>query len=373
MPLSLVTTDIKTETHGRNLTDGIEVGRLENRNAGLDFVRCFAVLGVLLSHWVGGFWLVTGQLSPGWVFAIGGVSVHAFFALSGLLIGSILFTVCARGPTLDLWRRFMARRWCRTLPLYAAVLATLAAVSADFRKVALQFATMTMNLTTGIPKDGAILGTAWSLMVEEWFYLSFSAGLLGAVYLWGQRAVWPTIIAFVAIPFAARCWIPWDDAYHAVIPNLDSIGYGVVLARLRWDKSPLFNYPKAAFAAGAVLLAFTWMPYFLGIVDIDHTMPSTLTLSSVAWCLILAGAMGRRVAVNSMGQFAFAVAAQSYGLYLIHLPVLLIVNSLVIGGVLSMPVASLLFFTVTTSLAVLGRRWIERPGMGLRPSQFPAS
>ena len=110
--------------------DGILTDTNHNlaRNFGLDAVRATAILLVLIAHGtqfiastISGFGLNPADLSwpPGFV------GVELFFCLSGYLIGRILLEIERRGASLGDVRRFLVRRWLRTLPLYFLVLAAL--------------------------------------------------------------------------------------------------------------------------------------------------------------------------------------------------------------------------------------------------------
>lgn len=80
-----------------------------------DFVRSLAILLVLLSHsrgWLLDYWEFAELLKFG-----GYIGVELFFSLSGILVGSILL----KTPLLfdfEQFKRFLVRRWYRTLPNY---------------------------------------------------------------------------------------------------------------------------------------------------------------------------------------------------------------------------------------------------------------
>lgn len=78
------------------------------RNIGLDLPRAAAITLVVASHYVSHYPL------------LGVYGVELFFALSGFLIGGILYReLAAPGDwTLPRVKRFWLRRWYRTLPNY---------------------------------------------------------------------------------------------------------------------------------------------------------------------------------------------------------------------------------------------------------------
>jgi peptidoglycan/LPS O-acetylase OafA/YrhL len=78
---------------------------------------------------------------------------------------------------------------------------------------------------------------AWSLAIEEWFYLLFPLTLFFFVRLLTKReaALLCTIVVFLVVPVIFRAILPvtfnWDAGVRRItLPRLDAIAYGVVLA-----------------------------------------------------------------------------------------------------------------------------------------------
>ncbi|QWT19897.1 acyltransferase [Bacillus sp. NP157] len=142
------------------------------RLPGLDTLRAVAVAWVMLFHsyLVGGLGENFGLLErAGWM------GVDLFFVLSGFLIGSQVFRGLRDGGSLDL-RAFYARRAARILPAFLVVLGLYVAWPAwretPQMQPAWQFLTFTFNLWFDAP-DRYAFSHAWSLCVEEHFYLLF--------------------------------------------------------------------------------------------------------------------------------------------------------------------------------------------------------
>jgi len=241
-------------------------GSFSHRNLGLDVIRATAILLVLVSHFGDIFARFCGAVSPGYVSISGVFGVELFFVLSGFLIGNLLLRIVRTEPSWRSWLVFMIRRWMRTLPLYFVWMGVLLLIwpplDHTWSHIA-HYATLTQNLLWRMPHD-KWFGVSWSLAVEEWFYLLFSAALIGSVAVTGTRkCVWYVIALFIAAPVAARLGLPatgdWSQTtYETVGLRLDAIAYGVVLAKLGDRDASLFRHPWLALGVGLATLAFVW-------------------------------------------------------------------------------------------------------------------
>ncbi len=336
---------------------------------GLDAVRAAAVLLVVASHACGYGWSVYGLPAPGWTGFMGGLGVQLFFALSGLLIGRILLGVADR-PTPDAWLRFMCRRWGRTLPLFWTVLALMAVLSPPAAAVGshvLRWGLMLLNL--GHDPEDEWFAVAWSLAVEEWFYLLAATALLAGCARWGRAAVWPVVGAFLLVPLAAREAIP-GYGYHDGLLSLDCIAYGVALAALERRGCPgLFGRPRAAAAVGCLLILVAWWTYLVPGLH-GAWLPTSPCLAEAGCCGLLVGALAVRRMPAVLARPSAAVALHSYSAYLVHLPVLALAAGAAKAGV-PLAAAFALGLAGAAAAAHAGHALVEAPGMRLRPAQAP--
>jgi peptidoglycan/LPS O-acetylase OafA/YrhL len=296
---------------------------LPRRNAGLDVVRASAILGVLASHYL-------GVVHPGWMDGLagflGGGGVHAFFALSGFLIGRILLAA-AEEPTFDTWLTFMKRRWSRTLPLYAVVLLTifiLVPPEADQWKNLVRYATMTQGVWTS--PETQWFAVSWSLAVEEGFYLLFGTAFLAAAAFFGsRRAIWPCLILFLLLPPLVRYVAfhqGWNIGTHAVLWSLDGIAWGVLVAVVqRHHKAIVDRYTGFLAVVGCILIWMAWHPFILGHATPFYG-PLTLTMSCAGFAYLLPLA-ARLEDLGKAGWPIRQISLHSYGAYLIHLDLLI--------------------------------------------------
>lgn len=235
---------------------------------GLDVLRAMAICTVLHQH--GYFFfdqLVDRELWHAPVLVDG---VTLFFVLSGFLIGRILFKEQAKGRLRngsDLLR-FWKRRWWRTLPAYFLVL--LIVISAallngyDMPDWLWRYFFFLQNLAWPHP---GFFGEAWSLCVEEWFYVLLPVTLLliGRVEPSLKRnAILLAIAVFILGPLALKHWrimhsmeLDKLDSHFRMIVlyRMDNLMIGVAAAWLAlfktswWQRSRLIGL-----VAGVVLL-----------------------------------------------------------------------------------------------------------------------
>lgn len=180
-----------------------------SRLHGLDTLRSAAILSVILYH-VSGF---GGENKlPGWFDPIAQylwIGVDLFFVLSGYLIGSQLLRPYLKGEKPSLWK-FYSNRMYRILPAYLAVLALYEFVP-QWRELpalapAWTFLTFTRNLLFERYTAHAF-SHAWSLCVEEHFYLLLPLILVAVMRRPSARKTVIVFAAFVVAGMALRAFI----------------------------------------------------------------------------------------------------------------------------------------------------------------------
>jgi peptidoglycan/LPS O-acetylase OafA/YrhL len=342
---------------------------------GLDLVRAVAVLAVLAAHACD--LLEPVFLAPKAAQALAVTGVELFFVLSGFLIGGIIIDTVRRDVR---WvANFWVRRWLRTLPNYFLFLALNVAVfHAIYRRwpVFGSYVVFAQSLLWPHPQ---FFNEAWSLAVEEVFYLL--APLAALAFLPLARGRWRVlavlVLAAVLIGGArvayVRAYDPsWDMGVRKVVLlRLDCIVYGVVAAYAcrRWRFSGL---ARLAFAAGGAVVA----GYAVWLLSIGWVQASPLW-RALFFSLLSAGAAGLLpLAAELDGSTvpAFVVAATrrvalwSYALYLVNLPVQRLMILFGIEATRPLPAVGLALAFVVTSLAwsAATYRWFERPIMDTR-------
>jgi peptidoglycan/LPS O-acetylase OafA/YrhL len=208
------------------------------RLPGLDLLRAIAIVWVMLFH----SWIVGGLGGPFQPVAdYGWMGVDLFFVLSGYLIGFQLLEPLSRGEPLR-FGRFYLRRAFRILPVFLVVLAIYTWLpswrEAPGMQPVWQFLTFTVNLLIDYPRNQAF-SHAWSLCVEEHFYLVFP----WLAWLLTRRPSLRVTIAvgvgIVAAGMLIRGYASLHDmdfiksVYFPTWSRLDGLLAGVVLATLQ--------------------------------------------------------------------------------------------------------------------------------------------
>lgn len=314
------------------MTSNASISRLH----GLDTLRAFAVLVVVLYH-LTVFDELPQALLP--VTYYGFMGVDLFFVLSGFLIGRQLLKPYLRGKRPSI-REFYLRRAYRILPAYLAVVALYFLVPAwrDYPQLPSlwKFLTFTMNL--GFSFNTRSFSHAWSLCVEEHFYLVLP-WLVLLMMRKPSAAKTISLIAFVvAGGIAVRWWLVlqypdgvYERVYYSTYTRLDGLVVGVCLALMHafrpvWWKTWM-RRGHLLFLGGIVCVAaVVWM--FRGQDLGSDSGPAKwgvivgFPLLSLGLGMVTASAMsenGWLARVRVPG--AEALATLAFALYLTHKPV----------------------------------------------------
>ena len=168
-----------------------------------------------------------------------------FFVLSGFLIGGILIKIInTQGINFKIILNFWKRRWFRTLPNYLLILTALLLIGIFYTEDFViadkyKYVIFTQNLFTEHPR---FFGEAWSLSIEEWFYLLLPIFLyLGArlLKLSVNKSLLVTAAGIIICVTLFRYYrytqisidsrYIWDKMFRRqVLTQLDSLMFGVI-------------------------------------------------------------------------------------------------------------------------------------------------
>jgi len=332
---------------------------------------------------------------------LGWTGVDLFFVLSGYLIGNQLFSGLAAGHALSV-RSFYLRRALRTLPNFWVVLALFflfpTVMGGNPPPPLWRFLSFTQNIDL---RPGTAFSHAWSLCIEEQFYLL----LPPAALLLARRGrigwAWLAVSGGIAAGMAWRglMWSRYGtladngaqgyypNIYYASLGRFDEFLPGVAVALVRnfhrdtWER--MLRHGNAWLVAGLVSVALVyWLLARTYWIDgYGYGFAGTVfgySLMAMAFSLLVVAAMSPgsllyRVRVPG----AAALAAWSYAAYLVHKPISQIVKAQ-LGHELAGPWG---VFAVAV-LASLAGGWllyrvVETPFMALRdrrlPTNFPSA
>jgi peptidoglycan/LPS O-acetylase OafA/YrhL len=258
------------------------------RQPGLDLLRALAIIVVVIYH-AG----IMGFPLPGQAHRFGWIGVDLFFVLSGYLIGGQLLAPLARGEGIKLGR-FFARRALRILPAYLIILAIYFLLP-PWREYPEMFPLWKFLLSVqniGL-RGGTAFSHAWSLAVEDQFYLLLPLVLL--LVIRSRRAALIVPCAIVLAGLGLRWFLALQNLgdggvsfrgfqtliYYATWTRLDPLVFGVGLAAIEkfrplwWQR--LMN-----------LAPWLWLPGFALIVSafwIEE--PGVITVTTCVWQFLL--------------------------------------------------------------------------------------
>lgn len=353
-----------------------------NHLPGLDLLRAIAIIWVMLFHS-----FVVGGLGPdfAWLSRYGWAGVDIFFVLSGFLIGTQVLRPLHRGEPLQL-RRFYARRAWRILPAFAVVVALYACFPVLREAPGLQpwwqFATFTMNLLVDYTHNQAF-SHAWSLCVEEHFYLVFP---LLAWWLTRRPSATKLIsvcagVIVLGIALRTTVWLHdaaidpprnWfiEDIYYPTWMRLDGLLIGVMLATLRVYRPDTWTRWQARsnvfLLAGIAVCGVAFAPF-----QVRTGLPANALgwpLLSFGFGLLVFAAAARHSLIGRLRlPVAGWIAAISYSLYLSHKLAFHFVDvtlgaSLQGHGVIAFETYAVATFALGAALYYL----VERPFLRLR-------
>lgn len=372
--------------------------RNSGRVFGLDLLRAGAIMMVICAHGFVVLYPHFGQVLG--IFGHGGFyGVELFFVLSGFLIGQILIRNGGDLSGAGKVAFFYVRRWFRTLPLFFLFLIVNVVLERLFRahpvgvSEGLSHGLFLRNLASF---QMTFFPESWSLAIEEWFYLLFPAALwLGLKTTKRFDAVFlSAAFAFLAFSTAARLFAAPDPAATwseeirmVVIYRFDALMIGMIGAWLSiryvqpWRRAALF-----AALAGLLLLIAMYATLWkfengqLAFGD-DNYFARTFrfTLVSIGFALLLPWASAWKLAGESFASTAVRkIALWSYGLYLAHLPVFLLVTRAGFGADAPMGLGkALASFALQIGGAILVSailyRFFESPCTRLREKAAPAA
>jgi peptidoglycan/LPS O-acetylase OafA/YrhL len=316
---------------------------IKNRVIGLDILRSIAIIWVVYMHAASilptKFWDLYHRIN---FIKIDGVAL--FFVLSGFLIGRILIKTFIETTfnIKDLFN-FWVRRWFRTIPNYLLILILILVYNfyeynslGDF---SLKYLFFIQNFISPHPN---FFPEAWSLAVEEWFYLLLpfvfylSSKILNFETLNKRKLYFLIlIILIILIPFIIRCYNyehqfnlrnDIDNNFRKIMTyRLDAIVYGVLGAYISiyfsvfWFKVRYISLSLGLFFLLYLFINKTMIWYFW-YLPLDFSLESLVVLFLLPYFSNLK--QTRFIYFDKCVNF---ISVISYSMYLLNLTPILII------------------------------------------------
>jgi peptidoglycan/LPS O-acetylase OafA/YrhL len=364
--------------------------------AGLNSLRFFAAFFVVLDH------IPMNQGSAGipnpsygTIFFRGSFAVCFFFALSGFLITYLLLDETRRTGTLRV-RNFYLRRICRIWPLYGAVVAfglfcynallprlgVRYPVGYPLTEAIVLYAALLPNLMNSLYAVGGILNPAWSIGVEEQFYLVWAPTMKRVrerfpLLCWGVLVGSLTLFCFAHYDLLG---VGWSKRFFEQLKFHFMAGGALMAWWLTARRENLLRLPLFASRwVQAALLALLADLYLTSFVPWNWLGYELAQLLLYCWLIV-------EVAANPCSLLPVSnraldhLGGVSYGIYMLHMPAIYATSALFQrtswwhsrGIALYLLSYYTAVFGLTLLLAEVSYRFYERPFLRLKESRFTA-
>lgn len=345
----------------------------------LDGLRALAVLAVILYH-------MNASWAPG-----GLLGVTVFFVLSGYLITGLLIAEWKSTKRINL-KNFWLRRARRLIPAIVFLLVCVIALTTLFNHDLLTklradivpslffysnwhyiFSNLSYFDALGAPSP---LTHFWSLAIEEQFYLVWPLILLALFKARTTKRNFCRIIVILAAASALAMALLFNPAadpsrvYYGTDTRAFSLLIGAWLAFV-WPSSQ-FNQHTGESLPRKTLLALNGcgIAALIGLIALmafangfsPFLYRGGILLASILTAVVIAVAVHPRslLAQGFAAQPLVWIGKRSYGLYLWHYPLLLLMNPLNYTGKIN-PLVYLVQFGVIVACAAFSYRFIENP------------
>lgn len=326
----------------------------------IDFLKTLAAQLIVLHHMVA-YGPLSISLEHGmpalaeWLFQDARMAVQMFLVMGGFLAAHGLLARPVNGFPVKL----LANRYLRlTLPFMAAIgVAMLCALLVrpwlqdDMVPGApglLQILAHAL-LLHGVVDQESLSAGAWYVAIDMQLFALLAIIFWAVPHVWLRRAL--IVVLTVLSLFVCNRNPALDDyaIYFFGAYGMGVLAYGFVRAE--------------RFGMGVVTLTV------LGVAACFVEWRARIALACFTACILCVVGSGARLSAQLEKTIAY-FGRTSYSLFLIHFPLLLIVNALYAHGGLNAGVAVLLFWLGANLAADLFYRWVELPSMRIRAEHF---
>jgi peptidoglycan/LPS O-acetylase OafA/YrhL len=312
------------------------------------------------------------------------------------LIGGIIIKILeTKKATVKNLFDFWVRRWFRTIPNYFLILTILIIIGVLFHgglngTNPLQYFFFLQNFNYPHPQ---FFSEAWTLSVEEWFYILIPIcifALVGIFKMAPKRAILTVVIAIIIASILLRLYryslhpvmsiSEWDSYFRKqVITRMDSLMFGVFGAFLAYYHKALWiKHKKVLFGIGIGVVAATHLFGLYIAQGARITEPGygmylsvfSFSLTALGILLILPLLSEYKTGKGRIYKALTSISIASYSMYLIHVSLIQpFVFMLIEQGTTShllMIVRYGLYWILTIGAAILLFKYFEKPTTDLR-------
>jgi len=360
-----------------------------SRIFGLDIIRASAIILVLISHsrfFFRKFYPAIEALS-----ICGYFGVELFFVLSGFLIGRILIRLVSKnGQSIKDLIRFWIMRWMRTLPNYYFFLLLyiflyfFGILQPRLNHLDFRYFCFSQNLLWQHPH---FFPEAWSLAVEEWFYLLFAALLFIFCVFFKAKpksSVFICIVIFVFFSESLKFYnalffdLKWDEGFRKVtLLRMDAIMFGVLFAWVDKNFPLFFDKKKNLFLIlGAAAIAGCALAYCLGDRDNSLFFKTLYFPITDFFLACLLPFFSKIISYQGLiGEITTFISKISYSMYLLNLSLIFVVLNtyLPFNTAPACIVKFILYWSLTFLLGAVNYSFFEKPILKFRDKIFQRS
>lgn len=284
---------------------------MSNRIESLDFVRAFAILTVLMAH------IVLGLGAPSYLAPLqfGGTGVTLFFVLSGWLLGNQILSEYKKNNSIEI-RRFLLKRWIRTLPPYFFIL--LLTIAQLYITDKLNYFPFEYILFIQNYFSLNFFTVSWSLAVEEQFYL-FITPFIIFCFKFSVKYRIAIFLALIVTPFFFRTIGLYNSPYETHIV-FDSCLLGVFAAYLNIYHKKIIIHIQNYYIPYLAFCIIFYLSFYASRYNFIDTpsQPDNLTLSFVFAIGLISITSDKCNFKFIKSKFFNYIALRSYGIYLVH-------------------------------------------------------
>lgn len=285
---------------------------------GLDVLRAFAVLSVIITHW--GPAKFSSEIATFFLklFPNGGFGVDLFFVLSGYLITKILLNArfSEEHPNnMQIIKAFYVRRSLRIFPVYFLIVFISYFFDSLVREKLWCFLTYTSNFLFFELRHWGSIGHTWSLAIEEQFYLIWP----WLIVFTPKKYIFHVIIAFLGIGLISTFFLhQWYGHFFYILTStcFTAFAVGALYAYLQKNDSflPIFKrYCK-------ILLPICLILYLFGQFGSEFSfirlINAVISINLIVY--VVREKYNSFTTVIFRNKFLTYVGKISYGIYIYH-------------------------------------------------------